>query len=871
MDAGGLYPTPSNSNSFSSSALPQVDNNTPTASSTSHPADSTTTTTTKPNAASSIPFSKPLGLETFHGFVETSLDALLLIEGCRRGILKPVTSKPKNASEVTIRSGSCFVFEERATGMKRWRDPLRWSPSRVAGPFLLYREIDTAPGHERPKKKAGLSTSNTVSKFSDTPTTLVDSSGADAVTTTTTTTTSEYTPLGPTDPSKVRGLDPTYSASTLKLNTTLKPDGLIKKAMAVTYPDRSKYHVVAYFARREVVEGRLEVPSKSLLLREIHHPASGSGLTEEEEGRMDDNEAGRAAEEGEADAARSASVDMSFADGVTFAHGNASHAAGKSGQHQPDTPESNAGPLETPTSGTLPTEPRAPGSSTSSFKTLAPKPHPPPPPPPPPSSTSPGQLSSSFPLPPRKRPRDTSHSPPTTITSTTGAAAVPPSPLDPTTKEGFNLLGMKAVKKRGSKRKWTNGVVNVVEMKGKGVSCEVDWFAPVASTGTTSTTNTTTATGGGGGGLGSGSLVGSVGSDGGSVERKEEEEEEEEVKRFGMKGGDDGLEGGEMRGVERYVGRGGDEEVRGVMGYGGGGPDMMRFGGVQGRYAGGPMGDVMRRNSFGGGGYDMGMGMDGRGGGGGPRGVGGGYEIGGPYEYDYPSVPPPPPPPPAPHHHMQQHYPPAHPSHHSQMYAPLPPVLPPHHSHPYPPYPPPHQPPHHPHHQHHHHHQQQPPYPHHPSYGPPPPPPLPPSSLARPYTSNSYQHHSSGYPHEYHQHHHHHRGPPSLQQAPASNEYPQHRPPVTHYAPSSRHVEYAPPPVTTFSSSAATATSSSSSSNSSTGTSTHQDTRRVLPLPRPPTSSLSTASAGASARPSGGGGGYEQPGGAGVGGVSWEV
>lgn len=39
-----------------------------------------------------------------------------------------------------MQSGSVFVFDEHESGIKRWTDGLIWSPSRILGNFLIYRE-----------------------------------------------------------------------------------------------------------------------------------------------------------------------------------------------------------------------------------------------------------------------------------------------------------------------------------------------------------------------------------------------------------------------------------------------------------------------------------------------------------------------------------------------------------------------------------------------------------------------------------------------------------------------------------------------------------------------------------------------------------
>lgn len=80
---------------------------------------------------------------SFRGFVETTLDALLIFEGCRRGVLPKITRRLQEFEKrALVVSGAVFVFDEEETGIKRWTDGLSWSPSRTLGNFLVYRELD---------------------------------------------------------------------------------------------------------------------------------------------------------------------------------------------------------------------------------------------------------------------------------------------------------------------------------------------------------------------------------------------------------------------------------------------------------------------------------------------------------------------------------------------------------------------------------------------------------------------------------------------------------------------------------------------------------------------------------------------------------
>lgn len=54
--------------------------------------------------------------ETFHGYIETTQDVLLIFEGCRRGLIPRVSRRLQEKERRMIRSGSVFVFDERESG-----------------------------------------------------------------------------------------------------------------------------------------------------------------------------------------------------------------------------------------------------------------------------------------------------------------------------------------------------------------------------------------------------------------------------------------------------------------------------------------------------------------------------------------------------------------------------------------------------------------------------------------------------------------------------------------------------------------------------------------------------------------------------------
>jgi hypothetical protein len=83
------------------------------------------------------------------GWIESTRDALLILEAAKRGLIPRVTRRLVDSERKMITSGSVFVFDEDESGIKRWTDGYFWSPSRILGNFLLYRETDKrGAGHK---------------------------------------------------------------------------------------------------------------------------------------------------------------------------------------------------------------------------------------------------------------------------------------------------------------------------------------------------------------------------------------------------------------------------------------------------------------------------------------------------------------------------------------------------------------------------------------------------------------------------------------------------------------------------------------------------------------------------------------------------
>ncbi|SAM00200.1 hypothetical protein [Absidia glauca] len=176
--------------------------------------------------------------ETFHGYIDTTQDVLLVFEGCRRGLLPRVNRRLQEKERKLIQSGTVFVFDEQESGVKRWTDGMVWSPSRILGNFLIYRELEKRNGEKR------LSTSDQRQRsYSVDISSTVAAAGG-----------------GPgflSDRAKEKRL-----VGSLSDVYNFKPDGLIKKTMSIVV-NGSTQHLISYYRPQDIVENKLRTPSST--------------------------------------------------------------------------------------------------------------------------------------------------------------------------------------------------------------------------------------------------------------------------------------------------------------------------------------------------------------------------------------------------------------------------------------------------------------------------------------------------------------------------------------------------------------------------------------------------------------------------------
>ncbi|KAF8623876.1 hypothetical protein AX17_007278 [Amanita inopinata Kibby_2008] len=171
------------------------------------------------------------------GWIETTGDALLILEAARRGLIPRVTRRLVDSERKMITSGSVFVFDEDESGIKRWTDGFFWSPSRILNNFLLYRETDkrgTGPRGGRPDGSIDAEGSK------DTQALSRPKSDGSQVT---------------MDKARERSL-----VGSLTNSYKFKPDGLMKKTFSLTIGGVSQ-HLISYYKVEDVESGRLRSPS----------------------------------------------------------------------------------------------------------------------------------------------------------------------------------------------------------------------------------------------------------------------------------------------------------------------------------------------------------------------------------------------------------------------------------------------------------------------------------------------------------------------------------------------------------------------------------------------------------------------------------
>ncbi|KAH6603415.1 gti1 pac2 family [Trichoderma cornu-damae] len=189
-------------------------------------------------------------IPTYRGYISNTIDSLILFESCLHGRLNHVPRRPHDRErQELITSGNVFIYEEHASGIKRWTDGVSWSPSRILGNFLIYRELEKPfpPGEKKralKKKKASQGINKADSRQNAALAAFMDATNI--------------------------AKDPERSLiGSLVDSYPFKSNGLIKKTISITYQG-VPHHLVSYYNIDDVIEGNLLTPKQCPIFDGVH-------------------------------------------------------------------------------------------------------------------------------------------------------------------------------------------------------------------------------------------------------------------------------------------------------------------------------------------------------------------------------------------------------------------------------------------------------------------------------------------------------------------------------------------------------------------------------------------------------------------------
>ncbi|CAE6406860.1 unnamed protein product [Rhizoctonia solani] len=171
--------------------------------------------------------------------LKSTKDALLIIEAAERGLFPRLVRRLTEQERAqNIYSGAIFVYDEFESNIRRFTDTLVWSPSRIIGNYLVYREMKK---HEpRPTSRAGAA---------------LPPQPASARSLTRSRTDTNLEQSG--DQKKKEQL---YVGS-LTHNERFKTDGLVKRTFSLM-TEGKHIHVIGYYTYDDAMEGRFLTPSE---------------------------------------------------------------------------------------------------------------------------------------------------------------------------------------------------------------------------------------------------------------------------------------------------------------------------------------------------------------------------------------------------------------------------------------------------------------------------------------------------------------------------------------------------------------------------------------------------------------------------------
>ncbi|KAI4945792.1 hypothetical protein J4E91_007705 [Alternaria rosae] len=233
----------------------------------------------RPQVTGNMVKAQPAFKPTWQGFLDTTKDAMTVVEAALQGRLSHISRRPhdKERAEM-LTSGTVLVYEENASGIKRWTDAVHWSPSRVMNNCLIYRQLVRALKPE--EKKSALNPScGTKRKRKEnngpmrTKTGEVLENSEDEY---------ENSAFDASLPGDVDSMNKVYANFAQSLTPDqqrrfcgslidsyeFKEGGLMKKTISVKYQG-THHHVISYYSLEDVVSGKLKRPFQDPKLADI--------------------------------------------------------------------------------------------------------------------------------------------------------------------------------------------------------------------------------------------------------------------------------------------------------------------------------------------------------------------------------------------------------------------------------------------------------------------------------------------------------------------------------------------------------------------------------------------------------------------------
>lgn len=142
-----------------------------------------------------------------------------------------ITRRPHDKERATsIASGNIFIYCENGSSIKRWTDGVTWSPSRIMGNFLIYRELNK--GFPPGEKKRAAKKKHNPDDGSESPL--------------------EQTEDDMLPPLQISKDEERMLIGSLIESYDFKREGLVKKTISVKFQDQV-YHLVSYYTLRHAI------------------------------------------------------------------------------------------------------------------------------------------------------------------------------------------------------------------------------------------------------------------------------------------------------------------------------------------------------------------------------------------------------------------------------------------------------------------------------------------------------------------------------------------------------------------------------------------------------------------------------------------